>query len=103
MDNNLNYSPEEIEKMLEKAKRDAQAILDKMTPEERAQAEIKAKKLIEEDKASMQKLIDEGNRIASALPVKEKKTPKFCANCGAPTNGGNFCEYCGSPLQSSIE
>ena len=24
--------------------------------------------------------------------------PKFCPECGAPTNGSKFCEYCGSKL-----
>ena len=24
--------------------------------------------------------------------------PKFCPNCGAPTDGGKFCQSCGSPL-----
>ena len=98
MENNLNLSQEELEKLLEKAKKDAQAILDKMTPEEREQAEINAKKLIEEDKASMQKLIDEAAAVAAGNFPNAKEKPKFCSNCGAPVNGGKFCTYCGSPL-----
>ena len=98
MDNNLTMSPEELEKALEKAKKDAQAMMDKMTPEERRQAEIKAKTLIEEDKAAMQKLLDDAAGIAGRSNRKE--APRFCANCGAPAGGGKFCEYCGSPLQN---
>ena len=25
-------------------------------------------------------------------------TPKFCPNCGTPTNGANFCGNCGNKL-----
>ncbi len=100
MENNLEWDPEELEKMLEKAKRETQAILDKMTPEERAWAESEAKKRIEEDRVSMQKMIDDAARIAAGSAPKERETPKFCANCGAPAGGGNFCAYCGSPLQN---
>ena len=42
MDNKMNPSPEELEKLLAKAKADLQAKLDKMTPEERAQAQLRA-------------------------------------------------------------
>ena len=66
MENNMNISPEELEKMLEKAKADLQAKLDKMTPEERAQAELKAQKLIAEDKAAMQKLTEDAAKYAAA-------------------------------------
>jgi len=24
--------------------------------------------------------------------------PKFCPNCGTPTNGANFCSNCGNKL-----
>lgn len=96
MENNMNISPEELEKMLEKAKADLQAKLDKMTPEERAQAELKAQKLIAEDKAAMQKLTEDAAKYAAAPCAKP--TPKFCPNCGAKAGAGNFCEYCGSKL-----
>ena len=98
MESNLNLSQEELEKMLEKAKKDLQAALDKMTPEEREQAEIKAKKLIEEDKAAMQKMIDEAAAVSAGSLPEKKNEAKFCSNCGAPANGGKFCTYCGSPL-----
>lgn len=98
MENNLKFSPEELEKMLEKAKKEAQAMMDKMTPEEREQAMLKAKKAIEEDNARMQKLIDDAAKVAAGFPSGEKEKPKFCTNCGAPATGGKFCEYCGNPL-----
>ena len=90
-------SREELEEMLEKAKRDLQEALDKMTPEERAQAEMRAQKMIEEDRAAKQALLEQGAKIAAAIP--EKPRPKFCTNCGAPAGSGKFCTNCGSPLQ----
>ena len=96
MDTPKSYTPEELQKMIEKAQADLQAQLDKMTPEERAQAERRAKQLIAEDAASMQKMIDEAAAVAGGMPVKE--APKFCTNCGAPAGNGRFCAYCGSAL-----
>jgi len=34
------------------------------------------------------------------IEIKEttQATPKFCSNCGQPTNGGNFCSNCGNKL-----
>ena len=93
---NLNPTPEEMQELIEKAKRDLEETLSKMTPEEREQAELRAQKAIADDKARMDKLIAE----ASALAAQDtpKPAPKFCGNCGAPANGGKFCQYCGSPL-----
>ena len=31
-------------------------------------------------------------------PVQEAPKPKFCPNCGAPYEGGKFCQSCGSKL-----
>lgn len=31
-------------------------------------------------------------------PVQEAPRPKFCQNCGAPSDGGKFCQHCGSAL-----
>ena len=31
-------------------------------------------------------------------PAQAPAVPKFCPNCGAPTNGAKFCENCGSKL-----
>ena len=95
MANVPNMSREELEAALEKAKRDAQAALDKMTPEEREQAMRKAQQLIDEDQASMQKLMaDAAALVGGAAP---KQAPKFCTHCGAAVTGGKFCEYCGMP------
>ena len=33
-----------------------------------------------------------------AAPVEEAPKPKFCPNCGAPFEGGKFCQSCGSKL-----
>ena len=97
MDNVPDMSPEELEKLVEKAKAELQAKLDRMTPEERAQAELKAQKMIEADNARMQKIIDDAKKIISDTAP----APKFCSNCGAPAGGGNFCEYCGNPLRKT--
>ena len=93
-----NMSREELEKALEKAKQDAQAMLDQMTPEERAQAMRKAEQRIEEDSAAMRKLIDDAKAVAAGAAPVETAKPKFSANCGAPALGGKFCTNCGSPL-----
>ena len=34
----------------------------------------------------------------AAAPVQEAAKPKFCPNCGAPYEGGKFCQSCGSKL-----
>ena len=96
MNNNVNITHEELMELLEKAKREAQERLDKMTPEERQKAEEKAKARIEEDRKSMQELIDAASRAAASS--EDKPRPKFCTNCGAPDSGGRFCSNCGSPL-----
>ena len=98
MNSNNNMSQVELKKALEKAKKDAQAMLEKMTPEERMQAEINAKKLIEEDTASRQKLLDDAARVLGNTHPRERS--RFCTSCGAPAGAGIFCEYCGSPLQN---
>ena len=33
-----------------------------------------------------------------SAPVQEAPKPKFCPNCGAPADGGKFCQSCGSKL-----
>ena len=35
---------------------------------------------------------------APVQPVQEAPKPKFCPNCGAPYEGGKFCQSCGSRL-----
>ena len=76
-------------------------MLDRMTPEEREAAELRAKKLIEEDNARMQKLIDDAAAMSAASAPKGKKAPGFCPNCGAPADSGKFCSFCGSPLTTA--
>ncbi len=93
---NMNPTPEEMQELIEKAKRDLEETLNKMTPEERKQAEIKAQRAIADDKAKMDKMIAEAQAVAAQSAPKT--APKFCGNCGAPANGGKFCQYCGSPL-----
>ena len=95
MDNIPMPSREEMEQILEKAKRELQEKLDKMTPEERAQAEIRAKKMIEDDETARQKMLDEAAALIGSAP---KVPPKFCGHCGAPADDTAFCAYCGMPL-----
>ena len=98
MGNNFEeISPEELEKLLENAMKNVQAQLAKMTPEERAKAEAKAQKLIDDDAADMQKLIDDA-KAAAGIPQGEPAAPKFCKSCGAAAEGGKYCAYCGSLL-----
>ena len=96
MDNFREPSREELEAALEKAKRDYQEIIEKMTPEERAEAERKAAQAIAEDEAKMQKLLDDCAKIMGKTAPAQKAN--FCSNCGAPAGEGNFCSYCGKPL-----
>ncbi len=95
MDSRTMPSPEELEKMLEKAKKEAEAALAKLTPEQRAEAEIRAKKLMEEDAAAMRELVESASKLsAGAAP----KAARECPHCLAPVSG-RVCEYCGSPLE----
>ncbi len=95
---NRDMSREELEKALEKAKRDAQAMFGKLTPEERARVTAEANRRTEEDRAARQKLLDDARAILAGS--EPKRRPKFCPNCGAPVSGGKFCTNCGSPLQA---
>ena len=97
MDNKINMSREELEQYLEKAKRELQERLDAMTPEERAATEARAQKMIEEDNANTQRLLDDAARILGRNTGKAR--PNFCAHCGAPAGSGKYCEYCGSLLE----
>ena len=87
---------EELEEMVRKAQKDLEERLAQMTPEERREAEIRAQKMMEEDEAERQRLLESAAKIASGS--SQTKQPKFCPNCGAPVSGGKFCMYCGSPL-----
>ena len=71
-------SPEDQQQKIKEMREESQALLDKLTPEER---EIAEEMLAE-------------SRI-------EKPRQKFCTNCGAPVSGGKFCTNCGHPLLNS--
>ncbi len=94
MEINPEMSREELEKLLEKAQKELQEKLAAMTPEEREQAELRAQQMIEKDKAETQSIIDAARAAAGYAPA-----PEFCRHCGAALSGGNFCAYCGSPVQ----
>lgn len=123
MENNIEISREEMERALEEAQKKVQAMLNKMTPEERVQAQMKANQAIAEDQAAMQKLIDEANAVMDGYPPQREMmerntaqehhvnpypgayvpnavqdTARVCPNCGAKAERGKFCEYCGSAL-----
>ena len=89
--------PDAILAALEKAKKDLQEQLAQMTPEERREAALKAKKMLEEDEAEPQRLLE----TAAKLKAGEKPTAPaatVCPHCGAAISGGKFCGYCGQPL-----
>ena len=52
----------------------------------------------------MAKKLEEAQKQAAALGQStgaektDKAVPKFCPNCGAPTNGAKFCSNCGAKL-----
>ena len=39
-----------------------------------------------------------GYQEPGSAPAQEAPKPKFCPNCGAPTEGTKFCQSCGSKL-----
>ncbi len=89
-------SAEEMAKILEKAQKEYLAAMEKLTPEERAQAELRRQRIIEEENNRLQAIVDDAAKVAAG--VLPKPRPKFCTNCGAPAGGGKFCTNCGSPL-----
>ena len=89
---------EEMEAMIEKAKREWQAKLDAMTPEERERALAAAQKAAEEDAAARQKMLEDAAKILGTEAPKPAAA-KFCPYCGAAVSGGKFCGECGKPLQ----
>lgn len=52
----------------------------------------------------IEQAVEDGKRAAQpatviiAAPVQEAPKPKLCPNCGAPYEGGKFCQNCGSKL-----
>ena len=93
-----NYTREDLEKMIEKAKKDWQEALEKLSPEERAEAEKRAQKMVADDEAKRKRLLESASELLGKRSVPETPTPKFCKSCGAPAGSGKFCEYCGQPL-----
>jgi len=102
-------TPADQMKMMEEANKRAQESLSQLSAEQRQQAEEQAKKIMEQQAADMQKIMDQINQmkvaaagstaaataaIASAEPPKKK----FCSNCGAPRGNGKFCARSGNPL-----
>lgn len=102
-------TPQDQMKIMEEANRKAQQELSQLSAEQRRQAEEQAKKIMEQQAADMQKIMEQINQmkgaatgstaaataaIASAEPPKKK----FCSNCGAPRGNGRFCPRCGKPL-----
>ena len=39
-----------------------------------------------------------GQMNQQATPTGNGVAPKFCPNCGTPTNGAKFCSNCGTKL-----
>ena len=97
METMASMSPEEMQKLVEKARRELEETLAKMTPEERAAAEQRAQEMIAKDREYMDALIAQAAAVCGGTPKAETR-PKFCRNCGAPAGGGKFCTNCGSPL-----
>ena len=85
-------TPQEIAKKIEEAQRAAEEALSKMTPEQRAEAEEKAKKMIEESERKNREIVEEAQRFLA------DRAPKFCSNCGTPNKGFKFCPNCGNKL-----
>ena len=48
---------------------------------------------------SMNRNIGNTAQPQNAAPVLPGKAPKFCPECGTPTNGAKFCPECGTKLQ----
>ncbi len=50
-----------------------------------------------------QQMVNQMNQMNQTQPQTQQPTgngtiPKFCPNCGTPTNGANFCSNCGNKL-----
>ena len=98
MDKMLNMSPEEMQKEIERLQKEIEANLSQMTPEERAKAEAAAQKMIEDDEAERQAMLEKAKNILSDEGTAKSESKKFCPSCGAPAGNGSICEYCRNPL-----
>ena len=55
-----------------------------------------AKRLEAAQKEAEAALAQKGPEDSAQKPADS--TPKFCPNCGTPTNGAKFCSSCGTKL-----
>ena len=56
---------------------------------------------VEDGKHGIQPVVYSSGASAQTVPeppVQDTPKPKFCPNCGAPYEGGKFCQSCGSKL-----
>ena len=93
-----DMSREEMEKAIEKAQREWQETLAKMTPEEREQAMRRAQQAVEADQAANDQLLADAAALLGGSAPKQQA--KFCTHCGAEVNPGKFCIYCGMAYES---
>ena len=111
---NTDLSNEEMQRYIEEQKKKIEEALARMTPEERAQVEKNYAALKEADDAAMRKTLDDARAVSTAQEHHTIQNPgayvpeavrqiKFCPGCGAQAGSGNFCEYCGAPLNISIK
>lgn len=91
------YTQEELQQILERAKKELQEKLAAMTPEERDWVGSVAQEMIEADEDERQELLSDAFKILGNTPDAED-APKVCGSCGAKAEGGKFCTYCGMPL-----
>ena len=91
----FDYTPEELQKILERAQKELQEKLAAMTPEERERAGAVAQEMMEADEAEREQLLDDAINILGAQTAAE---PKVCGHCGAKAEGGDVCAFCGMPL-----
>ena len=112
----VSMTPQEQMKIMEEANRQAQESLSQLSAEQRRQAEEQAKKIMEQQAADMQKIMEQINQMkgaaagttaaagvaaattTSAFKPAQPMAKKFCSNCGAPRGNGKFCPKCGKPL-----
>ena len=58
----------------------------------------RVKTLNEEAVAEAKRRFGYQENSSAPAPAQEVPKPKFCPNCGAPYEGGKFCQSCGSKL-----
>lgn len=107
-------TPQEQMKAMEEANKRDQESLSQLSAEQRRQAEEQAKKIMEQQAAEMQKIMEQINQMkgaaaettvaagvaatTSAFKPAQPAVKRFCSNCGAPRGNGKFCSKCGKPL-----